>query len=153
MKSGESQKDTHIEHQEDESILEGRTTGIIIRCFYRVYDYLGYGFLEAVYCEALAIEFEEERLSFLRDPNIDVFYKNGRRLGKYKPDFLVDGKVIVEVKATEFLTYSHQRQLRNAIRVSIKEVGLLLHFGPKARFERLVHTNSRKPHAKMVLSA
>jgi hypothetical protein len=52
--------------------------------------------------------------------------------------------VVVEVKATEILSYANRRQLLNCLSASDPEVGLLLHFGPKANFERFVHTNKRK---------
>jgi GxxExxY protein len=125
-------------------LLEKAITEKILRAFYRVYDYLGFGFLEAVYCNALAIEFAEEGLEFIREPKIDVYYK-GQRIGQYKSDFLVEGRVVVEVKASEVLPYANKRQLLNCLAASDREVGLLLHFGPKAHFERFVHTN--KPRA------
>src|SRR6185503_18960766 len=97
---------TENEKMTEQPMLEGQTTGTIIRCFFRVYDYLGFGFLESVYCEALAIEFETEGLAFIREAPVAVWYRNGRRIGKYKVDFLVEGKIAVEVKATEILTYT-----------------------------------------------
>lgn len=127
-------------------LLEGELTAIIIRVFYRVYDRLGFGFLESVYCEALAIEFELEGLSFIREAKIDVHY-DGRRIGYFKADFFVEGRVLVEVKSTEVLAHAHQRQLLNGLRATRKEVGLLLHFGPKAWFKRMVHTNDLAPAA------
>lgn len=121
-------------------LLEGKLTERIIRAFYRVYDRLGFGFLESVYCEALAIELDAAGVEFRREAKIDVFY-GGRRIGHYKADFLVEDRVVVEVKSTEVLAFAHQRQLLNGLRASSKEVGLLLHFGPKPVFKRLVHSN------------
>jgi GxxExxY protein len=73
-------------------LLEGAVTDKILRVFYRVYDYLGFGFLESVYCNALAIEFRAQGVEFIREPRIAVYYKQGERIGYYKSDFLVEGR-------------------------------------------------------------
>src|SRR5215510_13961369 len=124
-------------------LLEKALTDKILRVFYRVYDYLGFGFLESVYCNALAIEFTAEGIEFIREPKIDVYYK-GQRIGQYKSDFLVEGRVVVEVKSTEILSLANKRQLLNCLSASDPEVGLLLHFGPKPHFDRFVHTNKSR---------
>ena len=126
-------------------LKHGHVTGIIIRCFYRVYDNMGWGFSESVYCEALAIEFAAAGLSFVREAPIEAWYA-GRRVKKFRCDFFVEGKVMVEVKATEFLTQKDRSQLTNYLACSYVEVGLLLHFGPRALFQRTVHSNPRKPN-------
>jgi len=125
-------------------LLEKDLTEKILRVFFRVYDYLGYGFLESVYCNALAIEFAAEGIEFIREPRINVYYKGNHIIGRYKSDFLVEGRVVVEVKSSEILSYAHRRQLLNCLAASDPEVGLLLHFGPKANFERFVHTHKRR---------
>ncbi|MGH9886908.1 MAG: GxxExxY protein, partial [bacterium] len=128
---------------ESESFVEERITEIILRVFYRVYNRLGFGFLESVYCAALAIELEAEGLSFVREASIDVYY-GARQVGHFRADFLVEGRVVVEVKASERLIDAHRKQLINVLRSSKTEVGLLLHFGPRPTFERKVHTADRK---------
>ena len=127
----------------DEPLKHGRLTEIIIRCFYRVYDRMGWGFSESVYWEALAIELAAAGLSFTREALVQAWYE-GRPVKKFRCDFLIEDKVIVEVKATEFLTQKDRSQLINYLACSHIEVGLLLHFGPRARFERTVHSNPRK---------
>lgn len=129
--------------QTNDSLMHGDLTGAIVRVFYRVYDHLGFGFLESVYCAAMAHEFAAEGIRFVRESPIDVVYK-GSRVGHFKADFLVEGCVAIEVKASELLSTAHRRQLLNCLSASKLEVGLLLHFGPKARFERMVHSASRK---------
>jgi GxxExxY protein len=124
-------------------LLEGALSGAIIRAFYRVYDNLGYGFLESVYCAALAQELTQDGIEFVREAAVDVFYK-GTRAGHFRADFLVEGRVIVEAKASELLTEAHRKQLLNWLAASDIDVGLLLHFGPKARFARVVHTTKRR---------
>ena len=125
-------------------LLEKAVTDKILRVFYRVYDYLGFGFFEVVYCNALAIEFAAEGIEFIREPRIDVYYTGNQIIGQYKSDFLVEGRVVVEVKSSEILSYANKRQLLNCLSASAPEVGLLLHFAPKVHFERFVHTNKRR---------
>jgi GxxExxY protein len=73
---------------------------------------------------------------------VAVGYK-GRKAGDYRADVVVDERVIVEVKATRFLDSHAEHQLLNYLRASQLEVGLLMHFGPKPFFKRLVSTNAR----------
>ena len=121
------------------SLLAGDITDAILGAFFRVYDYFGFGFLESVYCEGLMDELDAAGLRFVREAPVAVFYK-GRRVGHYRADFVVENRVVVEVKASEALAYAHKKQLLNCLRCSRLEVGLLLHFGPKPRFERVIHT-------------
>lgn len=127
-----------------DSLLHGEITEVIIRLFYRVYDHLGFGYLESVYCNALAHEFRKAGVPFVRESVTDVWY-DGERIGHFRVDFLVHERVIVEVKAAEFLVSADREQTINYLQSSTLEVGLLLHFGPKPKFHRLLHTNDRKP--------
>jgi len=90
-------------------------TESIIGVFYKVYNELGYGFLEKVYERALAFEFREEGLIFERQVPISVLYK-GEIMGDYYADFIVDGKVIVEVKAIKEIGEAEGIQLLNYLR-------------------------------------
>jgi GxxExxY protein len=114
-----------------------------IGSFYRVYNRLGFGFLESVYKNALAVELTRAGVPFEREAPIDIWY-DGSKIGHFKADFLVDGRVILEVKASQLLTETDRAQLLNYLRGSQVEVGLLLHFGPKPRVERMLATNDRK---------
>jgi len=110
----------------------------IIGVFYRVYNELGYGFLEKVYERALAFEFKKEGLVFERQVPIKVLYK-GEVMGDYVADFIVDGKVIVEVKALQEVGGAEGAQLLNYLRATGNSVGLLLNFGRKAEVKRKVY--------------
>lgn len=127
----------------DTPLLEGDLTGRIIKCFYRVYDTLGFGFLESVYRQALLMELAAEGLIATAEAAIDVWYR-ARRIGHFRADILVEGRIIVEIKASELLPIDARKQLLNYLRGSSVEVGLLLHFGPKAKFQRLIHSNENK---------
>lgn len=109
----------------------------IIKAFYTVYHVLGYGFLENVYENALAIELRKMGLQVVPQAKIAVYYA-GEVVGEYLADLLVAGAVIVEIKAVRILAEEHEAQLLNYLRATPYEVGLLLNFGPKPSFKRRV---------------
>ncbi|MFH0711966.1 MAG: GxxExxY protein [archaeon] len=111
----------------------------IIGVFYRVYNELGYGFLEKIYERALAYEFKVEGLSFERQVPISVFYK-GENMGDYYADFIVDGRVIIEIKAIKEIGEAEGVQLLNYLKATGKEVGLVLNFGREAEIKRKVNS-------------
>ncbi len=115
----------------------------IIRIFYRVYNTLGYGFLEKIYENAMMIEFRREGIPAVAQSSIKVLYKN-ELVGEYYADILVDGKVIVEIKASRSLIPENEAQLLNYLKATDIEVGLLLNFGPKPQIKRKVFDNHRK---------
>ena len=120
-------------------LLHGDITGEIIAAFYAVYNELGYGFVESVYVRALAIELFQRRMNVAREVPVTVYYK-GVTVGTYRANLVVADTVVVEVKAGEHPTDHDRPQLINYLRSSGKEVGLLLHFGPKAVLKRVIHT-------------
>lgn len=118
-------------------------TDKIIGCFFTVYNKLGYGFLESVYQRALAIELEKQGLDVASQHPIPVFY-DGQVVGEFRADLLVENRVIVELKAAPQIAIQHEAQLLNYLNATGYEVGLLLNFGPQARFKRKVFGNERK---------
>ena len=124
-----------MEHEE----LSGKIIGV----FYRVYNSLGYGFLERVYENALKIEFAKIGLNFENQVPIRVYY-SGEVVGDYVADFIIEGEIIVEVKANCGLGVSDESQLLNYLRCTEKSVGLLLNFGEKAEVKRKVFETARK---------
>lgn len=125
------------------NLQHGDVTERIIGAFYEVYNGLGNGFLEAVYESALALELEERGLVVRRQIPLAVHYK-GRLVGQYVADLVVNDAVIVELKAVHRIDGAHEAQLINYLRATEIEVGLLLNFGAKPEFRRLVFANSRK---------
>ena len=115
----------------------------IIGIFYRVYNNLGYGFLEKVYENAMMIEFKRDDVSAVFQYPIKVFYE-GEVVGEYFTDILVDDKIIVEIKAVRSIAIENEAQLLNYLKATDKEVGLLLNFGPKPEIKRKVFDNYRK---------
>lgn len=128
----------------DTNYLHSGLTEIIIRCFYNVYNKLGFGFLEKVYENALLIELREAGLSASSQVPIEVYYKD-KKVGSYYADLLVDNKVIIELKAGDgVIIEEHELQLVNYLRATEIEVGLLFFFGKRPQFKRKLFTNDLK---------
>jgi GxxExxY protein len=123
------------------------TTEAIIRCFYEVYNELGYGFLESVYEAALAQALREACLDVKRQFALPVFFR-GEQVGDFRADLVVADLVVVELKAARVLEAVHEAQLLNYLRAFEFEVGLLLNFGPAPRVKRLVFTNDKKKNLR-----
>jgi len=124
-------------------MLHSDLTENIIKCFYEVYNILGYGFLEKVYESSLYNELISCGLSCDRQKKIDVFYK-GNLVGEYYADIIAEQKVIIELKAAETICEEHEFQLINYLKATNVEVGLLLNFGKKPEIKRKIFTNDRK---------
>ena len=115
----------------------------IIGVFYEVYNELAPGFLESVYQKSLGIALQSARLHACWPVVIPVWFR-GQQVGRFEGDMLVERSVLLELKAVRTLDGSHQAQLLNYLRATDVEVGLLLNFGPKPEFKRLLFDNSRK---------
>lgn len=122
-------------------------TNGVLKGFYRVYNTLGHGFLEKVYRKALVLELR--RLGYLpeEEQRIRVLYY-GEEVGEYAADIIVNDAVIVELKAAESLRPEHLAQLMNYLKATEKELGLLLNFGTKPDFQRILFTNDKKRSLK-----
>ena len=115
----------------------------IIGVFYEVYNDLGYGFLESVYQKSLGVALASTGLKVCSPVEIPVWFR-GHRVGDFEGDILVENCVLLELKAARCLDSSHYCQLLNYLRATQIEVGLLLNFGLKPEFKRLVFDNPRK---------
>ena len=124
-------------------MLHQQITDKIIKCFYEVYNILGYGFLEKVYENALYNELILSNLRCERQKKIEVFYKESQ-VGEYYADILVENKIILELKVAEAICEEHEFQLINYLKATNLEVGLLLNFGKKPGIKRKIFTNDRK---------
>jgi GxxExxY protein len=117
----------------------------IIGVFFEVYNELGFGFLESVYREAMAIALRSVGLWVDKEFALEARFR-GRVIGKFRVDLLVNGSVLIELKATRSLEPCHEAQALNYLRAGVLEVALLLNFGPRAQIKRLVFANNRKGH-------
>ncbi|GAA4327402.1 GxxExxY protein [Flaviaesturariibacter amylovorans] len=118
-------------------------TSKIIKAFYIVYNQLGYGFLEKVYENAMAIVLRRMGLHCEQQTPVFVYFE-GEEVGFFRADLLVENTVIAELKASEALCRGDEAQLVNYLRATEIEVGLLLGFCEEPVFRRRVFENSRK---------
>lgn len=118
-------------------------TDKIIKCFYKVYNTLGYGFLEKVYENAMFLELKSIGLFVEKQKQINVYYEN-EKVGEYYADLIVSESVIVELKAAEVLCEEHEFQLINYLKATEIEVGLLLNFGKNPELKRKVFSSNKK---------
>jgi len=121
-------------------MLHSELTEKIIKAFYKVYNTLGYGFLEKVYENVLVIELKKMGFHISQQYNIKVYY-DGVIVGDYFADIIVEDNVIIELKSAESLRKEHKFQLINYLKATEKEVGLLLNFGKTPEFKRAIFTN------------
>lgn len=131
------------------SLIHEDLTNSIIGAFYRVYNYLGYGFLEKVYENSLRLELETMALRVVCQKPIKVYYRN-QIVGEYFSDMVVEEKVIVEIKAAETISQAHSEQLINYLKATDIEVGLLLNFGKKPEFTRRIFEISKRNPATVI---
>jgi GxxExxY protein len=124
-------------------LLHKDLTDVILKTFYEVYNELGYGFLEKVYQNSLLIELRNKGLNVIPQKKIKVFYK-GNEVGEYFADLIVEDKVVLELKAVEYIVEEFENQLLNYLKGTDCEVGLLLNFGKKPEFRRRIYENKRK---------
>ncbi|MGA7693811.1 MAG: GxxExxY protein [Candidatus Sulfotelmatobacter sp.] len=115
----------------------------VIGIFYDVYNELGHGFLESTYAEALVVALVESGLSTAREVPVPVWFR-GNKVGQYYADLIVEGVVLLELKAARTLESAHEAQLLHYLRATEIEIGLLLNFGLRPQFRRLLFDNERK---------
>jgi len=125
------------------NLKHAELTERIIGVFFDVYNELGHGFLESVYQRALGFALLDAGISVQEQVPISVWFRQ-RNMGDFKADMLVEGKVLLELKAARSIDLAHEKQLINYLRATDIEVGLLLNFGVKPEFRRLVFENTRK---------
>jgi GxxExxY protein len=115
----------------------------IIGSAIKVHKVLGNGFQEVIYQRALAIEMENNGLSFIREREMPIFY-DGREIGTRRVDFFVEHKIMVELKALTYLEDVHMAQAINYLEAYNMQIGLLINFGAKSlEFKRLINSKFR----------
>jgi len=119
-------------------------TDMIIGCFYKVYNTLGYGFLEQVYERALLHELTKIGLDVKRQHPLTVFY-DSIEVGDYFADLIVNDTVIVELKTADEVHRNHEAQLVSYLKATGKRTGLLLLFGKQAIVRR-IYNNPYNPN-------
>ena len=121
-------------------MLYQEKTDLIIKCFYKVYNTLGYGFLEQVYENAFCLELRSAGFVCEKQKPISVCYQD-ITVGNYYADIVVDNVIILELKAAESLRPEHEFQLINYLKATGIKIGLLFNFGRTPEFRRKIFTN------------
>lgn len=118
-------------------------TGAIIGSAMEVHSKLGNGFPEVIYQRSLTIEFQAKGISYNREMSMPLYYR-GKSVGKRRVDFLVEEKVLVELKAVSEINETHYNQILNYLTAFQLEIGLLINFGENSlKFKRFINSNSR----------
>jgi GxxExxY protein len=134
---------------QQQELKHGDSTFSIIRAFYGVYNELGFGFLESVYREAMTIQLRAQGHVVEQERPVEVKFR-GSTVGVYRTDLVVDNKVIVELKCARVIDSAHEAQLLNYLKATRFEVGLLLNFGHKPQFKRMIFDVLKKNPCKSV---
>lgn len=100
----------------------------VVGCFYEVYNILGPGQKESVYFEALKFEFKNRIVTYEEKKRIPIIYK-GRKVGVYEPDFIVEDKIIVEIKSIPLMPRVYEKQLKFYLKGTPYLLGYLVNFG------------------------
>lgn len=124
-------------------LLYEELTNEILHWFYHVHYKLGFGFLGKAYKNALFMELTNAGFKCETEKSINVYY-NGKVVGVFYADIVVEGKVILELKAVSSICKEHEYQMINYLKACELEVGLLLNFGKSAEKKRIIYTNDRK---------
>jgi len=124
-------------------MIQDDVTYKIIGCAMKVYNVLGSGFQEVIYQRALAIEMGNQGLKFLREQEMPIYYE-GTEIGQRRVDFLVEQRVLVEIKALACLENVHLAQALNYLEAFNLETGLLINFGAKSLEKKRLMNRKRK---------
>ena len=103
----------------------------IISCAYKVYNKLGFGFLESIYRKAMVIELIRAGLNVEEEKPLKVFYDDGEELGIFSIDLFVEDTVVVELKTQKHIAKENEVQLVNYLKGLRKDIGLLINFSPE----------------------
>jgi GxxExxY protein len=127
-------------------IVHKKESYAIVGACFEVYNAKGCGFLEPVYHECLAIEFEHQRIPAISKPLLTLSYRDRVLRQVYEADFVCFAKIILELKAVSKLADEHRAQLLNYLHATGFDLGLLVNFGhyPKLEYERIAKTRSQK---------
>ncbi|WP_026776558.1 GxxExxY protein [Polaribacter sp. Hel_I_88] len=121
------------------SLLYKEDTYKIIGICMEVHNQLGKGFSEVVYSDALEIEFINNNIEYSKEKTFNITYKGNILPHKYRVDFIINGNIVLEIKAIRCLTDSHVKQTLNYLAVSKLRIGLLINFGEDSlKYKRVI---------------
>lgn len=131
--------------------LHADLTHKIIGCAMKMHRTLGNGFQEVIYQRCLAIELKKNNTNFLREQEMPIFYDN-YEVGTRRVDFLIENKVMVELKALINLEDVHIAQAMNYLQAYHLDVGLLINFGAQSlQFKRVLSKKFKRSHEEILI--
>src|SRR5258706_1802366 len=139
--TADAEKADNTELRGEFCLLHRDISGAILGGFYAVHSELGFGFLEAVYANALTVLLRQAGLRVDRQAPFEIVF-HGQSVGYYRADLIVQSCIIVEIKTGRSIIPQHTHQLLNYLRASRLQLGLILSFGEKAEFRRVVCTGN-----------
>lgn len=136
----------------NKDLLEPELCYKIQGAIYGVANKYGIGLKEQIYQKALAEEFTEQKLKFEQQRRITIHSLNtGKELGVYMPDFVIEDKVIIEIKASNFVSPQDSKQQMSYLKASRYEIAYLVNFcTPELYIKRSIYTNDRKPFISLL---
>ena len=106
----------------------------------------GPGQKESIYQNLFKELLEQKNVNYEKEKSINIFSPNNKKVGIYRPDFVIDGKIIIEIKSSRFTAKVDEKQIYYYLRNSKYEIGFLINFStPKLYIKRIIYTNDRKP--------
>jgi len=121
----------------------------IIKIAFSIRNTYGPGHKETIYQRLFRENLKKDGINFEKEKRIEFYSSEGHLIGRYQPDFVVEDKIIVEIKAKKFLSKIDEEQLYYYLRNSKYEVGFLINFStPKIYIKRIIYTNDHKPFLK-----
>lgn len=140
------QINTDTKDKNNKKLLYAGLTYKVRGAIFTVYNELGFGHKENIYQKALIKEFETLNIPYKQEVGLDVRYKGDIDIiGKYRPDFAIEDKIIIELKSVEFMPKSYEDQLLHYLKTTGYSLGLLVNFGSNRLYiKRLIWTNQRK---------
>ncbi len=134
-------------------IIEKELSYLIVGAFYETYnELLGFGHSESTYSNSLAIALQDKGLKIDREHPVEVFFRN-KQVGHHRLDMLAEGRVVIEIKATERLADHAKRQVVTYLAATGLQLGILLHFGPTAEYHRILHPALIRPNSMNSLNS
>jgi len=132
-------------------LLHGELTYKLRGLFFDIRNTYGPGQKENIYSNLLVEALKENKIPFAKEKIINIYTPNKKVAGTYKPDFVIDNKIIVEIKSSSYTTRVDEKQLYYYLRNSNYEIGLLVNFStPKLYIKRIIYTNDKKPFLQLV---
>lgn len=125
-------------------IVEKELSYAIIGAFLEVYNELGFGYLESIYAASMELALTSRGLVLQRELPVTIRFK-GQPVGQHRLDMLVERRIILEIKSTARLADHAKRQLKNYLTATGLELGIILHFGPRAESHRVLGKQKAEP--------